>query len=320
MKLEFQNFELVEAINKSGSLSGAARLLGLSQPAISKALKSLEKKIGGILFEVNNGQFTPTSLAEIFLTRGMALKGPLAQIKADIEGMKQGRFSQLNIGTGFNPPLISLYTALAKIQNELPNLSINLVERDWRDIMVAISSEVIDFGIIDVSIAEQSQKFQFKKLPRHPCCIVVRRGHPLEEKKSITINDLLSYSYCGPNPSRWAIDQSGVAAKIFGQSDKNNIQLSRSFNAHTCFTALNFILNTNSFSVLPKIIFNEQKRNKIVSLFATKLVALDVDGLSWLRTNYGLVWNRNKIMSEFDLRLMKIIENIEFEIYDDQQE
>ena len=314
MKLEFRHFELVEAIQRGGTLSAAAKLLGLSQPAVSSALKSLEAKIGGKLFELGENGLTPTRLADIFLTRNLSLKGPLEQIRADLESIKQGRFGQLNIGTGFNPPLISLYSALAKLQQELPLLYVNLVERDWRDIMVAIASETIDFGIIDVSIAETSDQFYHRRLPRHACCIVVRRGHPLEERKDITIDDLLPYSYCGPNPSRWAIDHAGVGAKIFGEAAKDYGQISGAFNAHTFYTAFNIILATNSFSVLPKIIFSRPRTNDTSFDFTERLIALDVEGLSWLTTNYGLVWRRERKLTEFDTRFMDIIEAVERKI------
>lgn len=314
MKLEFRHFELVDAIQKGGTLSAAARILGLSQPAISSSLKALERKIGGKLFELTESGLTPTPLADIFLTRNLALKGPLEQIRADIESIKQGRFSQLNIGSGFNPPLISLYKSLAQLQSEKPNLSINLVERDWRDIMLAIASCVIDFGIIDVSIAEKSDEFHYKRLPLHECCVVVRRGHPLEGREYLSIEDLLTYSYCGPNPSRWAIDHAGIGAKIFGQANKDYGQISGSFNAHTFYTALNIIIATNSFSVVPKSIFKKNSTTHYHFDFSNYLLTLNVKDLGWLRTNYGIVWRRNRKLTDFDERFMTIIEEVESEI------
>ena len=314
MKLEFRHFELVDAIQKGGTLSAAARILGVSQPAISSSLKALERKIGGKLFELTENGLTPTPLADIFLTRNLALKGPLEQIRADIESIKQGRFSELNIGSGFNPPLISLYKSLARLQSEKPNLSVNLVERDWRDVMLAIASCVIDFGIIDVSIAEGSDEFYYKRLPLHECCIVVRRGHPLEGREYLSIEDLFPYSYCGPNPSRWAIDHAGIGAKIFGQADRDYGQISGSFNAHTFYTAFNIIIATNSFSVVPKSIFKKSSTDQYYFDFSNYLVALNVKDLGWLRTNYGIVWKRTRKLTDFDERFMTIIEEVENEI------
>jgi len=311
MKLEFRHFELVEAINKGGSLATAAKLLGKTQPAVSIALKALEKEVGGKLFEFSPNGLIPTPLADIFLTRHMALKGPLDQIYADLKSLAYGRFGHINIGTGFNPPLISLYPALSQLQKELPSLSVNLLERDWRDIMVAIASETIDLGIIDVSIAEQSSEFDFRRLPRHDCCVVVRSQHPLAGKAGLTIEDLLPYSYCGPHPSRWAIDQSGIGSKIFGIAEGDTEQISASFNAHTFFTALNMILSTNAFSVFPKIIFEHMSPIYSYLDFSTQLVNLEISELSWLKTNYGLVWNKNRLTLDCLKRFIEIIVKME---------
>ncbi len=218
MNLDVRHFELVNAINTGGSINAAAKILGVTQPAISSALKTLENSIGGKLFETKHGNLKSTALAEIFISRSSKVKAPLEQILIDIENIKRGIYRQLNIGVGFYPPMLSLFPTITKLNQEENSKTLSIVERDWRDITLAILSETIDFGIIDVSIAENSNRYTFRKLPRHSCGIVVRKNHPLTKLDAVKIEHLYEYSYCGPHPSRWAIERDLLAEKLFGQA------------------------------------------------------------------------------------------------------
>ena len=50
-KLNYRQTEMLWAIVMAGSISGAARLLNISQPAVSRMLAQTEKSMGVTLFE-----------------------------------------------------------------------------------------------------------------------------------------------------------------------------------------------------------------------------------------------------------------------------
>lgn len=51
MELELRHLRTVRAIADAGSLTRAATVLGLAQPALSAQLKRIERALGGALFE-----------------------------------------------------------------------------------------------------------------------------------------------------------------------------------------------------------------------------------------------------------------------------
>ena len=48
--MNFRQFEVFEAVMRTGSLSEAARALGVTQPAVSKSLRLTEQAAGFVLF------------------------------------------------------------------------------------------------------------------------------------------------------------------------------------------------------------------------------------------------------------------------------
>ena len=65
MRIKYRQLEVFSALMESGSVSGAAELLSLSQPAISIALSNLEEEVGFRLFHRTKGFFAPTPEATL---------------------------------------------------------------------------------------------------------------------------------------------------------------------------------------------------------------------------------------------------------------
>lgn len=317
MYLTLRHFELVEALCNFGTMSRAATALGLTQPAVSRALKALEDQIGGRLFEVSPKGLVPTPLAQIFVRRYAQLTQPIHEIIADIESLKADRHGRIVMGAGIYGSVLSAFSAIAKLHNRQPGLIFDLVERDWRDVTLGILSHEIDIGLIDVEVAERSSELAFDPLPNHPCSVVVRADHPLAQSQNVTIEDLKRYSYCGPHPSSWAAERSGEHAELFGARSKT--QTSYAFAVplavHTLGAVRRIILESDAFGIIPTILLSGELSHENPGLPIKKLVGLDIPELGWLRTNYGLVRHRQKTLHPSLLDLIALVKDIEHMIY-----
>ncbi|NBO76272.1 MAG: LysR family transcriptional regulator, partial [Betaproteobacteria bacterium] len=58
--MRLRHLEVFHAVMRAGTVSGAARLLHISQPAVSKVLQHAEAQLGLALFERVHGKFHPT--------------------------------------------------------------------------------------------------------------------------------------------------------------------------------------------------------------------------------------------------------------------
>src|SRR3712207_3018677 len=79
MNLELRHLKVVCAIAETGSVTKAASMLGLAQPALTAQLQRIERTLGGPLFERDRRGARPTALGELVLARARvplpAMKG-----------------------------------------------------------------------------------------------------------------------------------------------------------------------------------------------------------------------------------------------------
>lgn len=73
MNLELRHLKVVVAIADTGSVTKAASMLGLAQPALTAQLQRIERTLGGTLFERDRRGARPTALGELVLARARVL-------------------------------------------------------------------------------------------------------------------------------------------------------------------------------------------------------------------------------------------------------
>ena len=77
MDLEIRHLKVVCAIADTGSLTKAAALLGLAQPALTAQLQRIERRLGGPLFDRDRRGARPTAMGELVLSRARVLLGAM---------------------------------------------------------------------------------------------------------------------------------------------------------------------------------------------------------------------------------------------------
>src|SRR3712207_2277008 len=107
MNLELRHLKVVCAIAETGSVTKAASMLGLAQPALTAQLQRIERTLGGPLFERDRRGARPTPLGQLVLDRARvllpAVKG-LQDEAAKLAGASVDAVSRYRIGT-INGPL-----------------------------------------------------------------------------------------------------------------------------------------------------------------------------------------------------------------------
>ena len=128
-----------------GSFSKAAEALFITQPALSIAIRKVEKEIGAAIFNRGQRPLTLTHVGKIYIShikRELLLEQELKQQLDDLHGLKTG---ELFIG-GTNymnayllPPYISRFT------EKYPNISINMSETSSDQLIDLLKENKLDF-------------------------------------------------------------------------------------------------------------------------------------------------------------------------------
>jgi DNA-binding transcriptional LysR family regulator len=192
--LEFRDFEIVSAIVQTGSLSGAAQALSMTQPALTKALSAVETDIGAKLFLRGPVGMEPTSSAEALLRRWQGIYGNLVDIRREIDGLRGVNEGLLRIATGYLAASSS-EMAMGALNRKFPSLLLEARHAVWTDVTAAVRRGDVDIGITDPSDAETDPDLVVEHLSEPQAYFVCRSGHPILGHSDLTLDEIVSYPF-----------------------------------------------------------------------------------------------------------------------------
>lgn len=145
--MRLRHIEAFYAIRKAGSINAAARLLNISQPALSKTIHHAESLIGFKLFERVRKRLVPTAEAELIFAEAEKIYRGLEELRRLTKNLQRGAVSSLRVGflpslgVGLAPHVV---TALRKAN---PLLSFDIRTLNYDEIVAKLMSLEIDIGI-----------------------------------------------------------------------------------------------------------------------------------------------------------------------------
>lgn len=122
-----KNTKAFLAIAKKENLSAAAEIIGLTQPSLTKRLANLEEDLGNKLFERHRRGMELTAAGRLFLARALRIEQEYGQAREEIHALTGMGLEILRVGAG---PLFHLrYAAplFARLRNQFPALTFDLV-------------------------------------------------------------------------------------------------------------------------------------------------------------------------------------------------
>lgn len=186
MELRVLKYFLVVATERN--ISNAAKILFVSQPALSKQLKDLEEELGVILFKRGNRNITLTEDGVYFLAK---TKEILSLVDMTVTNLKQESIvgGEINIGAGESVQLENIFKIICNMMNKYPNIKTNIRSGNADDIILKLDNGLLDFAII-LGFIDKS-KYEHLSFPWHDKWgLLVRKDSSLSEKDYILAEDL----------------------------------------------------------------------------------------------------------------------------------
>jgi DNA-binding transcriptional LysR family regulator len=150
------------------SFSQAAERLGVTQPAVSLQVRSLEKRLGTRLLDRSGRRVEPTEAAQ----RMLALEGQLFEELAGDDGALRG---ELALGASTGPGGTVVPVLLGEFQREHPEVSVALSISDTNRVIEQVAERELELGI--VGAAPKHRGVVFEPFFRDEVILVVPPGH-----------------------------------------------------------------------------------------------------------------------------------------------
>lgn len=191
MSLNLRQLEVVRAIARYGSITGAANALGISQPAVSMMLREAVRKSGFALFARKHGRLQPTAETAVIMADVDRLFDGMDRINRLVSEMKD-----VNIGTvhiAATPTLAEnlLPRAIKQVQSLRPSLQVIVDTMNNNDVAASVVEEQVDLGLILAPLGHVEARSI--ELCEVDLVCVVNRENPLADQAAVTLQDLAPY-------------------------------------------------------------------------------------------------------------------------------
>lgn len=132
-----------------GNFSKAAEELYISQPAVTKQIKSIETELGIKLFERNNNGVSLTPGGKIVLEHAKQILSQYGKLRNDISLLSEQLTGELTLGASTTIAQYVLPPLLAQFQRANPSLKITLLNENTEGIEKLLQNNKINLGIIE---------------------------------------------------------------------------------------------------------------------------------------------------------------------------
>lgn len=176
------------AVVDRGSFSAAAEDLGISQPAVSAQIRSLEERLDQRLLDRNGRRVELTEagrVLEVHARRMIALEADLERAMGEVGERIAGR---LVIGSSTGPGEVLLPRVLGAFRAAHPGVGVSLVVQDTQSICDRVLEGELELGIVGAARAHRG--LEFEPFLRDELVVIAPPSHPLTARSAVTLEEL----------------------------------------------------------------------------------------------------------------------------------
>jgi DNA-binding transcriptional LysR family regulator len=124
--MQFSQVRMLVAVIGAGTVSGAARALGVSQPAVSQSLRALERELGVPLFVRSGRTLSPTTAARSLAAAGEHVVRAWDDTERTAATLRGRSYARLRIAASTTPGAYVVPSAMKTYMASLPDVDVDL--------------------------------------------------------------------------------------------------------------------------------------------------------------------------------------------------
>lgn len=177
------------AVMKTGSIAEAARILGISQPAVTKTLRLVAHQMGVPLFVTIRGRLHLTPEAELLFPQVERLLGDMASVEHLAEEITEGYAGRVTLASVSTLAAALVPHALERFRRARPKVRVQVSALPISPVVEMVTNNQVDFGLVHHPLGEPD--LESVNLCEGAVVCALPNGHPLAAKQAITPADLV---------------------------------------------------------------------------------------------------------------------------------
>ena len=197
--LTLRQIEVLRALMITGTIAGAAKLLNVSAPGISRSMKHIERLLKLKLFERRHGRYTPTPEANELFEQINGVYRKVDDLQFTLARLNRGTEIELRLGSVPSICHVMVPRTVERLKRLHPDLKL--------EISILKIEEVLDYLLLGKGeIAAMSYRLDhpgidFVPLATGALCCIVPENHALADRASISAREIVAHPLIGIDPN-----------------------------------------------------------------------------------------------------------------------
>ena len=279
-------FEAFIKVMETGSISMAADLLFITQPAVTKRIHSLEEYFGVKLFESAGRGVQATHAAHSLLPKVKNWLNELGDIHHTLsheQGQVQGK---LKIGTSHHIGLHHLPHHLRNYVQRFPQVTLDVHFVDSEQAHEQVLAGDLELAFLTLP-PQGDDRLNYVTIWKDPLVFVAAPFHPLAQKKNLKLEDLIAY------PSLLPSAQTYTSQITLAEFEKQGLKPKITMSNNPLESIRMLVSIGLGWSVLPQTLLNQD------------LQQLDIN--FEMNRQLGMVWHPGRTQSKAVLELIEMM-------------
>ena len=200
MKLDERHLAQLAAVVQHGSVTEGAASLHLTQPAVSRTIAALERRLGEPLFVRGRRPLRPTALGRALAAQGQGILAASRRASETVARHREGLAGLVRLGGTpfFVDALIA--TMLAGFHRTAPDVRVEQRYGYTGELVRQIRADELDVAVCPVDFVDERSGLAFRELLPGRNVVACGRDHPLVGRRRVAGAELLAHPWIAPPP------------------------------------------------------------------------------------------------------------------------
>lgn len=258
--MNLQHLHAFTIVAQQQSIRSAARVLGLSQPAVTRIMRELERNVDTHLLHRGSKGIELTPYGNALLKRAHLILEEARKAQDELDQMRDGAGGSLNIAISSTSALSLFPLALQKFRERMPRVELTISESSPPHTQDQLEAGRLDFAVLTELEGVVTDGFDRTILMPMQLVVAGRKRHPLRNAKSIA--ELRDSLWLVPGVGDTATDYLSRVFHDHRVSPPQDVISCRSI-----VTALSIMENSDALGIFSRVVLDRRQRIASLCMF-----------------------------------------------------
>lgn len=224
-----RQLEVFTAVMRAGTVTAAARMLNISQPALSQILLHTEDELGFALFDRIKGRLQPTAEAQELFPDAERIFAELEGLRRKTADLRRGRSGLVRVASSPPPAMTILPRAFSEFRASQPDILLRSQIAPIANVIAMLRAGDANIGLAlddrlppDIAVEPMGQTSIVCLLPE---------GHPLAAQSEVDLADLAEEVLISYRGDTRPAEELSLAARAKGVTLSPSLEIDVSISA-----------------------------------------------------------------------------------------